>query len=370
MSDISDELFDSHHVYYADKGEQIHVPPRLRSRSVRSVVHGIEEEGDGEGEERRSRGEDDVWHSVYLATGVSVHPVGSVHVESLQGRPEDDRSSVKARFNWFGALCLAGVGMFVEAYIIITTGQVKTVWHAAYPTCWEPTKDQHCPDNIRCCGLFPNTPVDDDGGTCAVDTGNQFTCTADGTYREGAVCKESVIASISYTEFACIMVGMVAFGVLGDAIGRNSAGILTSILMFAGVTVMAFVDTVQDDLQRMFLIWAVFFGVFGLGVGGEYPLSASNAAERDYQAVEEAKGEDEDHRRLRVLRDQERTARRGETIGMVFAMQGIGAVVGSTFLLVLLYFSGQCRTEWYVSGGNSVVCVCCLFCSMGGMHVH
>jgi MFS family permease len=44
-------------------------------------------------------------------------------------------------------------------------------------------------------------------------------------------------------------------------------------------------------------------------------------------------------------RDKEKTARRGETIGIVFAMQGVGAVVGSTFFLVLIYFSDQGDTE-------------------------
>jgi hypothetical protein len=31
--------------------------------------------------------------------------------------------------------------MFVEAYVNITTGQVKTVWHDNYPTCWDSEND-------------------------------------------------------------------------------------------------------------------------------------------------------------------------------------------------------------------------------------
>jgi hypothetical protein len=56
------------------------------------------------------------------------------------------------------------------------------------------------------------------------------------------------------------------------------------------------------------------------------------------------------------MRDHERTARRGETIGFVFAMQGVGAVTGSVFLLVLIHFAGQSYVEcdhYYRPGSNS-----------------
>lgn len=64
------------------------------------------------------------------------------------------------------ARCVSsGIGMFVEAYLIITTGQIKSIWHAAHML---------CPQNIACCGLYPNTPVSEDG-SCAVETsGNVF----------------------------------------------------------------------------------------------------------------------------------------------------------------------------------------------------
>jgi hypothetical protein len=36
------------------------------------------------------------------------------------------------------------------------------------------------------------------------------------------------------------MIGMIIFGTLADMIGRNAAGIMTSLCMLGGVTVMAF----------------------------------------------------------------------------------------------------------------------------------
>jgi hypothetical protein len=40
--------------------------------------------------------------------------------------------------------------------------------------------------------------------------------------------------------------------------------------------------------------FSAFFGVFGLGVGGEYPLAASGAADHHSESIEEAKMEDKD----------------------------------------------------------------------------
>lgn len=40
------------------------------------------------------------------------------------------------------------------------------------------------------------------------------------------------------------MIGMIIFGSLADLIGRNAAGILTSLCMLGGVTVMAFSECI------------------------------------------------------------------------------------------------------------------------------
>jgi MFS family permease len=51
--------------------------------------------------------------------------------------------------------------------------------------------------------------------------------------------------------------------------------------------------------------------------------------------------------------EKAKTARRGETISLVFAMQGVGAVVGSLLLLSLIFFSGQGRVDCYSLSANS-----------------
>jgi hypothetical protein len=328
FTDIPDEAYDRNHNYFDDAGTKIDTN---RIPALPSILEGSKGPQGSNGR---------LLNSVYLAAGLH-HEITEDVLEDLPRRFE--AGNVKAKFTWFGTLCMAGIGMFVEAYIIITTGQVKTVWQAAYPTCYAPSHKVICPENIECCGLFPNTPTFEDG-TCAVNTTLSDLCTEDGTFEDSVLCDPGILGSQSYTSFAGIMLGMVAFGIVADVIGHNAAGIATSLLMIVGVTIMTFIRA--DELNLMFLIWSISFGLFGLGVGGEYPLSATSAADHHTVALEEAKLENEERKRLRIMREHEKTVRRGETIGIVFGQQGIGAVCGSLFLLILLYFSGNYTVAW------------------------
>ena len=168
--------------------------------------------------------------SVYLAAGIH-HHVTSEDFDVLPRRFQ--AGSAKARISWFGSLCIAGIGMFVEAYVIITTGQLKTIWHASYPTCWDGMNEQECPDSILCCGLFPNTPIDTTTGECAIMNPTQYdVCDATtGAYDPSMLCSEGILNSISYTEFAGLMIGMMSFGFIGDWMGlKNAVRILVDCL--------------------------------------------------------------------------------------------------------------------------------------------
>lgn len=271
----------------------------------------------------------------------------SMILEELPSRYK--KGSVKSRISWFGALCLAGIGMFVEAYVIITTGQVKTVWHANYPECWDSHNDQPCPNNIQCCGLFPNTP----DAICSTDQSQTLTdtCTTENEYPTSLQCSAVQLGGVSYAEFAGIMGGMLIFGAICDMIGRKKAGSVTAILMIAGIGGMTFYD--DSDSSTLFLAFSIFFAIFGLGVGGEYPLTATQAAEFHAESAEDALLDDKERRHERMLMEAAKTARRGETIALVFAMQGIGAVVGSIYLLSLIYFSNQTRVRCDHAASNS-----------------
>ena len=309
--------------------------------------------------------------SVLLADGLVIHDDNDDddnddYDEERRLYPEQeipgryDKASVKSKITWFGVLCLTGVGMFVEAYVIITTGQVKTVWHDNYPTCWDMDNDQSCPQNIDCCGLFPNTP--DDLDVCGLSSTNSTTfnhtlsssdiCTPDqGEYPSHMLCTSQQLGGVSYAEFAGIMAGMLAFGTIADRIGRQKAGTLTALLMIVGIGGMTFFDS--DNIRTLFLVFAIFFATFGLGVGGEYPLTATQAAEYHGESKENALLDDQEQRHQPILMETAKTARRGETIALVFAMQGIGAVVGSIFLLSLIYFSNQTKAHCDLASSNS-----------------
>lgn len=269
----------------------------------------------------------------------------SMSLEQIPGRYT--AGSVKAKLTWFGVLCLAGIGMFVEAYVIITTGQVKTVWHSNYPTCWDFSKDQVCPNSIACCGLFPNTPA----SVCTVETFNEACNPVTGEYTDSVTCADRQVGALSYAEFAGIMAGMVIFGFVADRIGRQRAGTLTAALMILGIGGMTFFSS--QTVSTLFQVFAVFFGGFGLGVGGEYPLTASQASEYHAESAEDALMDDEERRHQRILMERSKTARRGETISLVFAMQGVGAVVGSVFLMALIQFSNQTRVDCDGVASNS-----------------
>jgi len=147
------------------------------------------------------------------------------------------------------------------------------------------------------------------------------------------------------------MLGMAMFGWIADQIGRKHAGTITALLMIGGIGGMTFFD--NKEVSLMFSIFSIFFGFFGLGVGGEYPLSASMAAEHHAENGEDALLDGPEERQHRLLMEVAKTARRGETISLVFAMQGQGAVIGSIFLLALIYFSGQGHANCELSGTNS-----------------
>ena len=68
--------------------------------------------------------------SVYAATGLH-QPCLPSDLGTLPDRFAAG-GGVHARMTWFGTLCIAGIGMFVEAYIIITTGQLKSIWHGKF----------------------------------------------------------------------------------------------------------------------------------------------------------------------------------------------------------------------------------------------
>jgi MFS family permease len=185
-------------------------------------------------------------------------------------------------------------------------------------------------------------------GTCSISEANLTAHCVKTKYPPNELCTKRSTGAISYTEFAGLMLGMVLFGLICDVIGRRSTSIITALLEVFGLGVMVFY--VNPNLYQQTIVTAVFYGVFGIGMGGEYPLTAYGAAQHYFRSLAEkeyeAEHDEREKMRKRVLIEQAKTARRGETIALIFTMQGVGAVFGSAILLALIYFSGQGRTNW------------------------
>lgn len=89
-------------------------------------------------------------------------------------------------------------------------------------------------------------------------------------------------------------------------------------------------------------------------MGGEYPLSASSAAESHLEETEKALQDNMSQRHFRMELELAKSTRRGETLSMVFAMQGVGAVFGSLVLIALIYFGQQSTSQCSLPARNSM----------------
>jgi len=120
-------------------------------------------------------------------------------------------------------------------------------------------------------------------------------------YEKGILTASSLVGTL---------IGQVLFGYLGDTLGRKKVYGLTLIIMSVCAVGSAFsFYTPSMSIITSLSIWRVMLGV---GIGGDYPLSAVLTSE--YSNV----------------------THRGAQIAAVFAMQGFGILVGAATILILL----------------------------------
>lgn len=108
--------------------------------------------------------------------------------------------------------------------------------------------------------------------------------------------------------------GQLGFGFFADYLGRRRGLVATLSLLVVGAALCAAVYA-GTDVSALFWLMTVFRFVLGVGIGGIYPVAASTASESS---------EETGHRH------------RGRRVLLVFAMQGVGAVVADVVVLLLL----------------------------------
>ncbi|RAO70158.1 uncharacterized protein BHQ10_006170 [Talaromyces amestolkiae] len=175
---------------------------------------------------------------------------------------------------YFKNMVLPGAGLLLEGYVLFSVSNVQSLLSAAFPDCWK----------------------------------NHTTCNA------------QWINSLTYLEIAGIMVGQVLVGYLGDMIGRRWGLIQDATIMFVGLLMLTAAYGVTENGWVICYAWSLFF--YSIGVGGEYPMTATSGMENAVGSGRVSTREDRLHR--------------GRKVVSAFLMQGWGQLLNQGLLIVLL----------------------------------
>eukprot|EP01031_Cornospumella_fuschlensis_P031880 gene31880-38546_t len=152
---------------------------------------------------------------------------------------------------------------------------------------------------------------------------------------------KSMIKSMA---LAGAILGQLAFGAVADLIGRKKVFIATCILVICGSLLSA---VVVDSTWGIFTQLCICRFFLGVGIGGEYPLSASVTSEGS------------------TLDTQNRN------LALVFSMQGVGTILCSLVLVSLTQTLGNdYNLQWRLALGLGAVPMICVSYFRFTMHEH
>jgi Na+/melibiose symporter-like transporter len=185
---------------------------------------------------------------------------------------------VRKAWQWVAAWFIPGLGMFSEAYIIFSLGLTRPFQKALYPACFVTHE----------------------------------------------ACAEELTHVQNYIQICGIIVGMLAFGVCADFIGRKWGSRIVASIMLSGTILLTFTPFTPNPYS--FLAFYIFAATwYGFGVGGEYPLASASAAERSQADP--------------ALRNH-----RGQQVVLTFSQQGFGNLVNGCVILICMLIFGQTGT--------------------------
>ncbi|OCK74216.1 phosphate transporter A-1, partial [Lepidopterella palustris CBS 459.81] len=171
-------------------------------------------------------------------------------------------------------MVVPGAGLLLEGYVLFSIGNVRPLLQASFPSCWKTFK----------------------------------------------TCNETWTQAIDYLEICGIIVGQILVGIIGDWLGRRWGLIQDAVIMFIGLLMLTSAWGVTQNGWVICYVWALFF--YGVGVGGEYPMTATSGMEN---AVGSGKVSTKDDR-----------LHRGRKVTSAFLMQGWGQFFNQVILIVLL----------------------------------
>ncbi|KAK5677512.1 hypothetical protein LTS10_010084 [Elasticomyces elasticus] len=171
-------------------------------------------------------------------------------------------------------MVIPGAGLLLEGYVLFSIGNVKPLLQASFPGCW-----------------------------------SKYT-----------VCNKTWTQAIDYLEICGIIVGQILVGILGDWLGRRWGLIQDAVIMFLGLVMLTAAWGTTLNGWVICYVWSLFF--YGIGVGGEYPMTATSGMEN---AVGSGKISTRDDR-----------LHRGRKVTSAFLMQGWGQWWNQVILIILL----------------------------------
>ncbi|KAJ9646540.1 hypothetical protein H2201_000629 [Coniosporium apollinis] len=181
-------------------------------------------------------------------------------------------------FAWYcKSAVLQGAGIGLEGYVLFSIGNIKPLLQSAFPTCWKSHKKYN----------------------------------------------PTWLHAIEYLEVVGIIFGQILVGFIGDWIGRRWGLIQDAVIMFVGLLMLTTAWGVTLNSWIIFYAWALFF--YGIGVGGEYPMTATSSMESAVSSGKVSNREDRLHR--------------GRKVTSAFLMQGWGQFLNVIILIIMLYIT-------------------------------
>jgi len=126
---------------------------------------------------------------------------------------------------------VTGLGFFTEGYTLFSVGNILILFEAGWHPCFKAYK----------------------------------------------VCNKTWVESINYLEIVGIIFGQIIVGIIGDWIGRRWGIIQDAVIMFLGTVMLTAMW--GPSLNGWVICYAFSLWVFGVGVGGEYPMTSITAME-------------------------------------------------------------------------------------------
>ncbi|GAA97016.1 hypothetical protein E5Q_03690 [Mixia osmundae IAM 14324] len=174
---------------------------------------------------------------------------------------------------YFARYVATGMGLFVEGFTLFSIGNLSALFSAVWPTCWS----------------------------------------------THTVCAANWVYGVNYLEIVGIIIGQILVGIEGDWIGRKFGMMQDAVIMAIGTLML--IASWGTSLQGWVICYAFSLLFYGIGVGGEYPMTSTRSME-GVGSGRNATTADKAHR--------------GRTVVLAFLMQGWGQFINQAALIILL----------------------------------